>query len=58
MISGDMSKKGKSAGELEVRSDADVEIPSQASRKPVVSWGYPFGIISKIGSPAVTLFLK
>jgi len=41
-----------------VRSDADVEILSQASRRPVVSWGYPFGIISKIGSPATTLFLN
>ncbi len=53
-----MSKKRKSAGGLEVRSGADVEIPSQASKKPVVSWGYPFGIISKIGSPATTLFLN
>jgi len=58
MIFGDMSKKRKSAGGLEVRSDADVEIPSQASKKLVVSWGYAFGIISKIGSPATTLFLN
>jgi len=58
MIFVDMLKKRKSAGELEVRSDADVEILSQASRRPVVSWGYPFGIISKIGFPVATLFLN